>query len=124
MSTDPKSSRGVVGAWCLYDWANSAFPTLVITFVYATYFTKAIAPDEIAGTAIWSRTMAISAIAIALIAPVAGALADSRGSHRSFLTFATLTCVAGAGRINLCRPRQRERDCASGVADSHRQHRV
>ena len=33
--------RGVVG-WCLYDWANSAFPTVIITFVFAAYFTKAI----------------------------------------------------------------------------------
>ena len=49
-------------AWCLYDWANSAFTTLVVTFVYATYFTRAIAPDEITGTALWSRGIAATAL--------------------------------------------------------------
>ena len=32
------SNRKTIAAWCMYDWANSAFTTLVVTFVYATYF--------------------------------------------------------------------------------------
>jgi len=34
--------------WAMYDWANSAFTTLVATFIDATYFTKAMAPCLIA----------------------------------------------------------------------------
>ena len=34
MSTD---SRRVIWSWALYDFANSPFTTLVVTFVYATY---------------------------------------------------------------------------------------
>ena len=41
------ASRRKVVAWAFYDFANSAFTTLVVTFVYATYFTTSIAPDEI-----------------------------------------------------------------------------
>ena len=44
-----------IAAWCLYDWANSAFTTLVVTFIYATYFSQAFAPDENTGTALWGR---------------------------------------------------------------------
>ena len=40
--------RAVVG-WCLYDWANSAFPTVVSTFVFAAYFTKGVAANEAEG---------------------------------------------------------------------------
>ncbi|WP_243664276.1 hypothetical protein [Rhodothermus marinus] len=36
-----------IWAWALYDFANSAFTTLVVTFVYAAYFTQAVAPDPI-----------------------------------------------------------------------------
>jgi len=42
---DPK----VVWFWAFYDRANSAFTTLVVTFIYSTYFTKAMAPDEVTG---------------------------------------------------------------------------
>ncbi|HIO74307.1 MAG TPA: MFS transporter, partial [Candidatus Marinimicrobia bacterium] len=42
-------------SWCFYDFGNSAFTTLVVTFIYSTYFTQAIAPDEITGTLLWSR---------------------------------------------------------------------
>ena len=33
-------------SWALYDWANSAFSAVIITFVYATYFTKGIAGER------------------------------------------------------------------------------
>ena len=54
-SSHPKSQNKEIFAWALYDFANSAFTTLVVTFVYATYFTKSIAADEITGTLLWSR---------------------------------------------------------------------
>jgi glutamate dehydrogenase len=33
-------------AWAAYDWANSAFPTVVSTFVIAAYFAQGVAPDR------------------------------------------------------------------------------
>ena len=35
----PASRRAVV-SWCFYDFANSPFTTLVVTFIYASYFTQ------------------------------------------------------------------------------------
>ena len=43
------NSKKAVFAWCLFDWANSAFPTLILTFVFATYFTKTVALTPIIG---------------------------------------------------------------------------
>ena len=37
--------RRAIWSWALYDFANSPLTTLVATFVYATYFTQAIAAD-------------------------------------------------------------------------------
>jgi MFS-type transporter involved in bile tolerance (Atg22 family) len=34
--------RRAVWSWAFYDFANSAFTTLVVTFVYATYFTGGV----------------------------------------------------------------------------------
>ena len=37
------ADRRAIFSWCLYDWANSAYPTIVTTFVFGAYFTKAVA---------------------------------------------------------------------------------
>ena len=65
---DKTPARGIVG-WCFYDWANSAFPTVITTFVFAAYFTKAIAADEITGTSQWGWALSLSGLAVAVAAP-------------------------------------------------------
>ncbi|MGH7529478.1 MAG: MFS transporter, partial [Gemmatimonadales bacterium] len=66
-------------AWALFDWANSPYTTLVVTFVYAAYFAQAFAPDVVTGTAWWSRAVAIAGLIVAVLAPALGALADRGG---------------------------------------------
>ena len=83
-----------VWAWATYDFANSPFTTLVITFVYATYFTQAIALDPIQGTALWSRAVTITALIVAFASPALGALADRGGYRKPFVIAATLVCAA------------------------------
>ena len=90
--------RRTLAAWAMFDWANSAFATLVVTFVYSTYFTTAIAADEVTGTAQWSRAVSLSGILIAVLAPPLGALADRSGRRLTCLGVCTLVCcVASAG---------------------------
>ena len=67
--------KGII-SWAIYDWANSAFPTVVITFVFATYFTQGIAANKILGTSQWGYTMSLSAMVVAILSPVFGAIAD------------------------------------------------
>ena len=106
MSGRPSSSdRTVVAAWCLYDWANSAFSTLVVTFVYSTYFAQTFADDPGHGTAIWSRGITLSALLIAVLAPLAGVLAD-QGDRRRYLIGCTLTCSLTTAALSFIRPDQ------------------
>lgn len=78
----------------MYDFANSAFTTLVVTFVYASFFTKGIALDETGGTKLWSMGITISAIVIALLSPFMGAMADRGGYRKRYLAIATIICIA------------------------------
>ena len=87
--------RRAVWSWCLYDFANSAFTTLVVTFIYATYFTKGIAADENTGTAQWSIAVTITALAVAILSPYLGAIADRGGYRKRFLLACTVVCVVG-----------------------------
>ena len=103
--TDERRRRAAVWSWCLYDWANSAFTTLVVTFIYAAYFTSAFADDPGRGTALWSRGVSVSALVIAVLAPVAGALAD-RGGRRRYLVLCSLLCVAATAALSFVRPDQ------------------
>ena len=102
---DEPRRRAVVWSWCLYDWANSAFTTLVVTFIYAAYFTSAFADDPGRGTALWSRGIMVSALVIAVLAPIAGALAD-RGGRRRYLILCSLLCVAATAALTFVRPGQ------------------
>ena len=96
--------RRTVLAWCLYDFANSAFTTLVVTFIYSAFFTKVIAPDEVTGTWLWSRSVSITALAVALLSPLLGALADRGGYRKRFLGFFTLVAVAGSAILYTAAP--------------------
>jgi UMF1 family MFS transporter len=85
--------RRAIWSWALYDFANSPFSTLVVTFVFGTYFTQAIASDPITGTTLWSRAMTITALIVAICSPVLGALADRGGYRKAFVLVFTLICV-------------------------------
>ena len=93
-----------VAVWASFDWANSAFPTCVVTFIYATYFTQAIAADEISGTTAWSRAVAVSSILAALLSPLAGALADRGGRRAEYLMSATFICCAATALLTFVSP--------------------
>ena len=104
MKTGVKPVYGprAIWSWALYDFANSPFTTLVVTFVYATYFTQVIAPDPITGTALWSRAVTITALIVAAFSPILGALADRGGYRKLFVVVFTLVCVlatAGLYRV-------------------------
>ena len=85
--------RRAVWSWAFYDFGNSAFTTLVVTFVYATYFTQGLAENVLAGTALWSRGVTITAVVVAVLSPFLGAWADRRGARKRFLFASTAVCV-------------------------------
>lgn len=89
---DQRFRRGRL-AWCFYDWANSAFPTVIITFVFAAYFTEGVVKDSVAGTAMWGQAMGYSAFVVAVLAPMLGAVADHTGRRKPWLFFTTGSCV-------------------------------
>ena len=79
-----------VRAWCLYDWANSAFVTTVVAALFPPFFRSlalAGGMEPQAATSLWGFTTSAGLLIVALAAPVLGAVADVRGSRRRFLGF-------------------------------------
>ncbi len=60
--------------YALYDFANSSFTTIIITFIFATYFAQQIVKDPILGQSYWGWTIGISGFAVAIIGPFLGTL--------------------------------------------------
>lgn len=95
--------RGILG-WCSYDWAISAYNTVVGTFVFGVYFTKAVAPSEVEGTALWGHALAVSGVLVAVLSPLLGAIADRTGRRKPWLAAFTLLTAALAAALWWVRP--------------------
>ena len=78
-------------SWSLYDFASQPFSTIVVTFVFSSFFTKHIAYDDKIGTQMWSNAIAISAVIVAIVSPFIGAIADNTGRKKLFLVLFTMT---------------------------------
>lgn len=91
--------RGRLLAWCSYDWANSSYPTVVVTFVFAAYYATAVAETPEIGTAQWGQALALSGLAVAVLAPIFGALADQGGRRKPWIGAFTATAVLTAGGL-------------------------
>ena len=96
--------KRAVASWCFYDWANSAFPAVITTFVFATYFTQAIAPDPVTGTAMWGHATAIAGICIAVLAPIMGSIADQGGRQKPFLAAFSGIAILACATLWLAKP--------------------
>ncbi|MFV0253485.1 MAG: MFS transporter [Beutenbergiaceae bacterium] len=87
----------VVRAWTIWDFGQQSFNSVILTFVYSVYVTG-LASDPDYGAQLFSNTQAWAGLAIALLAPAVGTMADRARNSRLWLaitTLATIACMAG-----------------------------
>ncbi len=79
--------------WYLYDWANSAFATVILAALLPVYFAEAVVPAggatlfgiNFSATSLWGYVSGLSALLVFLSAPLLGAMADASRSRRRWL---------------------------------------
>ncbi|WP_295387187.1 MFS transporter [uncultured Thiodictyon sp.] len=99
MTAQPTARRQVL-AWSFYDWANSAFATVVIAGFFPVFFKQFWAADLAATESTRWLGYASSTASLILVgmAPLLGALADQLGAKKRFLLiFTTLGVFATGG---------------------------
>ncbi|MGK9367946.1 MFS transporter [Melioribacter sp. Ez-97] len=79
--------------WTLFDFANTSYSIVVVTFLYAVYFKHTVANGEPVGDFYWSVGTSISMLITAIVSPVLGAIADYSAGKKRFLLFFTALCI-------------------------------
>jgi len=93
--------KKTVYAWAMYDWANSAFATVILATVLPIFY-KDVAGVNLPGnlaTSYWGYTQTIAMIIIAVISPILGAAADYSDSKKSFLKFFVFLGITGTALL-------------------------
>ncbi|HOX25430.1 MAG TPA: MFS transporter [Candidatus Krumholzibacteria bacterium] len=94
---DPRAVR----AWCLYDWANSAFACTVMAALFPPFFRAIAEADGLAPAAVtarWGLVTGLALLVVALGGPVLGALGDALGARKRLLAaFMASGVLATAG---------------------------
>lgn len=92
--------RKQISAWCLYDWANSAFATTIMAALLPVFYSSVAGGDlpPNRATAYWGYTTAFSLALASILSPLAGAAADHLGRRKRFLLF---FAFAGAAATSL-----------------------
>ena len=80
--------RPELRAWAMYDWANSAMVTTIITAIFPIYYSSVacegvFTPEE--ATRRYSTATVIGMVIIALLSPVLGTIADLKGDKKKML---------------------------------------
>lgn len=84
-------------SWMMYDWANSAYSILIASIlpIFAGMVAEKAGVDAVLHAADWAWASSISALIIALLAPVLGAVGDYKGMRmRMFGAFVLIGVLA------------------------------
>jgi UMF1 family MFS transporter len=95
--------RPELRAWAMYDWANSAFMTTVVTAVFPIYYRR-VAGDRLPEGSADERFLVATTIAMviaAVLSPYVGALADSSGRTRRLFSVSLAVGVAATAALFL-----------------------
>ena len=99
-----KSSKFTLIAWALYDWGSSAYATLIQTFIFASYFTRNVAANEIQGSYEWGLALGFSGLIIALGGPLLGAMADHKGNRKGWMSIFYILCFVSTALLWFVKP--------------------
>jgi MFS transporter, UMF1 family len=94
-ATHPTPRRTRAAAWVLYDVANTVYAA-TLTFLFTPYAEREL--DGLGGLGI---AQAIAMVLAAVLVPALGALCDQTARTRSYLTIATLACIAAIAGLGL-----------------------
>jgi len=102
----PRGSKKLIGAWTLYDWANSVYSLVISSAVFPIYYSQYVFSQtnsiilfnaEINKDTLISLVSAFSFLLIAFLSPLLSGIADYIGNKKIFMKFfvylGSLSCI-------------------------------
>ena len=101
------SAKRRIWGWYFFDWASQPYNTLLLTFIFGPYFAE-IARGYYMGTGMeaeaakaaaqsyWGYALTIASLAVAVFAPILGAIADSTGRRLVWVWVFSVFYIVGA----------------------------
>ena len=97
-----KNDKKTIRSWAYFDWANSAYNLVITTTIFPAYYT-AITSDKDPNTvdyvsifgqrfvnsSLYSYSLAVAFLLIAIASPILSSIADSRGNKMIFMKMFT-----------------------------------
>ena len=93
--------------YALYDFANSSFTTIIITFIFSTYFAQQIVKDSVLGQSYWGWAIGITGILVAIIGPILGSFADKKNYTEFFIKLFTIMCITLTALLWFSKPSEK-----------------
>ena len=102
----PKGSKKLIGAWALYDWANSVYSLVISSAIFPIYYSQYVFSQtnsveilnlDINKDTLISSVSAFSFLLIAFLSPLLSGIADFIGNKKIFMKFfvymGSLSCI-------------------------------
>ncbi len=87
-------------AWYMYDFGNSAYAAVILLAVFSKYFVEVVAKDaRLPGTTLWNYAVVIAAVAVAVLSPILGTIADFSKAKKKLLFVFTVVSVVATGLL-------------------------
>lgn len=101
-----QSKRIEIFSWCLYDFANSSFATIILTVGFSVYFKESLCTGGSRGDFLWGLSTSLAYLAVAIAAPLLGAFSDQTGTRKKLFIGMTFLCLAATASLSILKPGQ------------------
>ncbi|MDZ4725485.1 MAG: MFS transporter [Leptospira sp.] len=112
LSPERKKNRNKeIFGWCMFDFANSSYTTVIISVVYCEIFTQLVVPSDPNsnnpfqhGNSLWAWALAVSYLFVVLTGPIFGAITDYSSTKKAFLFFSYIGCIVATFMLYYVNP--------------------
>ncbi|TGK02918.1 MFS transporter [Leptospira langatensis] len=92
--------------WCMFDFANSSYTTVIITVIYCRVFAEVIVPISSNpanpyedGNFLFGLALCISYLFVVLTGPLFGAISDFSAKKKTFLFWSYISCIISTASL-------------------------
>ncbi len=104
-----KGDKRIIRGWVMYDWANSAYQLTIASAIFPTYYTAITTTGTnstvsffgtpISNSVLYSWTIAVAYLLVAVGSPLLSSIADYTGRRKGFMRAFTMIGATACGAL-------------------------